>query len=232
MIDYAQAVRTVIEGGSYVLEQLEDRIDQLWVEGKLTDGQRAELKQLAAENASDREQVDVLEKLADHERRIWELEHPTSQYVIWTPGYQTKRHEIVRYDVTGDGELDLCQYNGGRSYTALSIGKIEGWNMLDRELNPTHTITRDADGGYVVTPIPEPEPEPETTPEPSESDSEPVSEQEGTEVQEGDSEASETVTELEGMTKSELIQYADDHGVHVLQSWTKAEIIAAIREAE
>ena len=34
MIDYAQAVKTVIEGGSYVLEQLEDRIDQLWVEGK------------------------------------------------------------------------------------------------------------------------------------------------------------------------------------------------------
>lgn len=66
----------------------------------------------------------------------------------------------------------------------------------------------------------------------TESDSEPVSEQEGTEVQEGASEASGTVTDLSGMTKSDLIQYADDHGVHVLQSWTKAEIIAAIREAE
>jgi len=74
--------------------------------------------------------------------------------------------------------------------------------------------------------------QPEIAAEPSESDSEPVSEQEGTEVQEDASEASEAVTELEGMTKSELIQYADDHGVHVLQSWTKAEIIAAIREAE
>jgi hypothetical protein len=63
----------------------------------------------------------------------------------------------VRYDVTGDGELDLCQYNGGRSYTSLSIGKIEGWNLLDRELNRTHTITRDADGGYVLTPIEQPE---------------------------------------------------------------------------
>ena len=37
--------------------------------------------------------------------------------------------------------------------TTLSIGKIEGWNMLDRELNPTHVITRDASGGYVLTPV-------------------------------------------------------------------------------
>ena len=167
MIDYEGAVRRIIESKSYSLEALEDRIDILWVEGKLDDVQRAELKRLAAENAQDSQQVDVLEKIADHERRIWELEHPVDQYVIWTPGYQTKQHEIVRYDVTGDGELDLCQYNGGRSYTALSIGKIEGWHMLDRELNVTHTITRDADGGYVVTPIPEPEPEPEQPEAPS-----------------------------------------------------------------
>ena len=161
MIDYEQAVMRVIESGSYVLEDLEDRIDALWVEGKLTAEQRAELKRLAAEGARDAMQIDVVAKLADLEQRIWELEHPVDQYAIWVPGYVTKQHEIVRFDVTGDGELDLCQYNGGRASTSLSIGKIEGWNMLDRELNITHTITRDADGGYVVTPIPEPEPEPE-----------------------------------------------------------------------
>jgi hypothetical protein len=76
--------------------------------------------------------------------------------------------------VTGDGEYDLCQYNGGRASTSLSIGKIEGWNMLDRELNIVATITRDADGGYIVeyiTPDEDEEPEPEPTPEP-ENDSE------------------------------------------------------------
>jgi hypothetical protein len=99
-------------------------------------------------------QVDVLAKLADLEQRVWELEHPVEQYVIWTPGYQTKQHEIVRFDVTGDGELDLCQYNGGRSYTALSIGKIEGWNMLSRELEIVATITRDADGNFVIVLLP------------------------------------------------------------------------------
>ena len=95
----------------------------------------------------------MLAKLADHDQRIWELEHPVDQYVIWTTGYQTKQHEIVRYDVTGDGELDLCRYDGGRSYTGLSIGKIEGWHLLNRELENVATITRDADGGYIITPI-------------------------------------------------------------------------------
>lgn len=166
MLNYKEYVRTTIERRDYVLADMEERINKLWIEGKLTDTDRDELMQLAADNADDTLQVDVMEKLADLERRIWELEHPTSQYVIWTSGYQTKQHEIVRFDVTGDGELDLCQYNGGRAYTALSIGKIEGWNLLDRELNIVATITRDADGGYVVTPIPEPEPEPEPETEP------------------------------------------------------------------
>jgi len=153
MLDYYDALKTFLAFGDYVLEQAEERIDRCWVEGRITTDQRDELRTLAAESARESAQVDVLAKLRELEERIFALEFPTEQYVIWTAGYQTKQHEIVRYDVTGDGEYDLCQYNGGREYTALSIGKIEGWNMLDRTLNPTHTITRDADGGYVLTPI-------------------------------------------------------------------------------
>jgi hypothetical protein len=153
MIDYENAIRSLISFGGYVLEEMEERIERLWVEGKLTTAQRDELRTLAAEQARDADQLDVAEKLADLEHRVWELEHPTSQYEIWTAGKTTQQHEIVRFDVTGDGELDLCQYNGGRSYTSLSIGKIEGWHLLDRELTPTHVISRDADGGYVLTPI-------------------------------------------------------------------------------
>ena len=153
MIDYIAALQAIIATGEYALGTLEDRIDRLWLEGKLTTEQRDELRQAAADGAKEDYQIDVLAKLADHDQRIWELEHPVDQYVIWTNGYQTKQHEIVRYDVTGDGELDLCRYDGGRSYTGLSIGKIEGWHLLDRELNNVATITRDADGGYIITPI-------------------------------------------------------------------------------
>lgn len=153
MIDFYNALRTTIQLGEYALEQMEDRINRCWLDTRITTEQRDELLTLAAECAKDEYQIDVLAKLADHDQRIWELEHPVDQYVIWTNGYQTKQHEIVRYDVTGDGELDLCRYDGGRSYTSLSIGKIEGWHMLNRELENIANITRDADGGYVITPI-------------------------------------------------------------------------------
>ena len=153
MIDYEQCIKNVIISGSYTLEELENRIDALWVEGKLNSDQRAELKKLAAENASDYSQIDIISKIADFETRIYNLEHPTDIYPIWTPGYVTSKGEIVRYDVTGDSELDLCRYDGGRASTSLSIGKIDGWHLLDRELNNVADISRDADGGYIITPI-------------------------------------------------------------------------------
>ena len=158
MLDYKGYVKQVIARRDYQLDQLEEKINRLWLDGKLSEENRDELLQLAAENARDDMQIDIVARIAQIEQDIWELKHPVDQYEIWTPGKTTQQHEIVRFDVTGDGELDLCQYNGGRAYTALSIGKIEGWQMLDRELTPTHVITRDAGGGYVVTPIvPEPE---------------------------------------------------------------------------
>ena len=153
MINYEGIIRTIISGGSYVLDELEGRIDALWVEGKLTDAQRAELKRLAAEGARDSMQVDVIAKLAEMETRIYNLEHPTDIYPVWQQGQTSEKGVVYRYDVTGDGELDLVRYDGGRASTSLSIGKIEGWHMLDRELDVIATITRDADGGYVITPV-------------------------------------------------------------------------------
>ena len=152
MIDYEQHLRTVILTGDYVLSDLEDRIDAIWVEGRITNEVRAELKVLAAENARDGYN-DLIEAIQSLEVRVLRLED--EQYPIWTSGYVTQQHEIVRYDVTGDGEYDLCRYDGGRASTSLSIGKIEGWHLLDRELNNVANITRDADGGYVISPIEE-----------------------------------------------------------------------------
>ena len=152
-MDYYEILKSAIGFGGYELATMEQKIDRLWVEGHLTTDQRTELRTLAAESAREADQTDVLAVLADLQRRVWSLEHPVDIYAVWAPGYQTQKGEIVRFDVTGDGELDLCQYNGGRSYTGLSIGKIEGWQMLDRELFITHTITRDAEGGYVLTPV-------------------------------------------------------------------------------
>ncbi len=161
MIDYFGIVRSYIETGTYVLEQVETRINTLWVEGKLTDEQRAELLQMAADGARDVLQVDFVAKVAELEQRVYALEHPVDQFPEYQKGQVSERGVVYRADVTGDGELDLVRYDGGRASTSLSIGKIEGWHLLDRELNVIATISKDADGGYVVTPI-EAEPEPES----------------------------------------------------------------------
>ncbi len=153
MINFYNALHTSIDMGGYELTEMEERIDRIWVEGKITTEQRDELRVLAAENAKDSDQIDIIKAIADLQARVYELEHPTDIYPIWAPGYITKQHEIVRFDVTGDGELDLCRYDGGRSETSLSIGKIEGWHLLDRELNETHIISKDSDGNFVLTPI-------------------------------------------------------------------------------
>jgi len=159
MLDYRSYMEQVIARKDYTLSDCEDKINRLWLDGKLTEADRDELMQLAADNARDSLQIDVVAKLAEFEQRIAALEHPEPEYPIWEPGYVTHQHEIVRYDVTGDGNLDLCRYDGGRSYTSLSIGKIEGWHLLNAELENVATITRDASGGYIITPINAEEPD-------------------------------------------------------------------------
>ena len=157
MFSYKDYVESVILRGDFILDSMEEKIDKLWVEGKLTNEEREDLLQLAADNAKDVLQIDVVEKLANLESRVYDLEHPTDIYPIWQDRQVSERGVVYRYDVTGDGELDLVRYDGGRASTSLSIGKIEGWHLLDRELNIVATITKDAEGGYVVTPIDNPE---------------------------------------------------------------------------
>lgn len=183
MADYKGYVESVILRGDFVLDEMEAKITRLWVEGKLTDDERSELIQLAATHAKDVFQTDVLTRLSKVEHDVWELLHPVDSYRVWYKGLEVLQHEIVRYDVTGDGELDLCQYNGGRASTVSWIGGIEGWNLLDRELNIVATITRDADKNFVIEYITpdegeEPEPEPEPTPE-----DEPINEPDATEAE-------------------------------------------------
>lgn len=153
MLDYRAYITTVIERGNYVLSEMEDKINKLWIEGKITEQDREELLPLAAEHADDKLQIDIVQKISSLEQRVYALEFPTDIYPEYQKGQVSERGVVYRADVTGDGELDLVRYDGGRQSTSLSIGKIEGWHMLDRELNVVATITRDSDGGYVITPI-------------------------------------------------------------------------------
>ena len=126
----------IIRTGNYVLSEMEERIEKLYALGKLTTEELEELLTLAAENAKDAMQIDVTEKLKELEDRIYALEHPVEpDYVIWYSGYVTKKGETVRFDYNSDGVYDLLRYDGGRSETSLSPGKIDGWHVVDAQGN-------------------------------------------------------------------------------------------------
>ena len=125
-------LENIIRTGNYVLSEMEERIEKLFALGKLTTEELEELLDLAAENARDSMQVDVVEKLKELEDRVYALEHPVEpDYPIYVPGYVTKKGETIRYDYDNDGVYDLLRYDGGRAETALSPGKIDGWHVVD-----------------------------------------------------------------------------------------------------
>lgn len=125
-------IESVIKTGTYVLSEMEERIQKMYVLGKLTTEELEELLALAANNAKDSMQIDVTAKLKELEDRILALEHPAEPvYPVWTAGYVTRKGEIVQYDYDGDGQMDLLRYDGGRSETALRPGKIDGWHVVN-----------------------------------------------------------------------------------------------------
>lgn len=96
-------------------------------------------------------QIDLPAVLADLESRISALE--SKGVVVWKSGMTTNKGQTVLYDIDKDGVLDYVRYDGGRSYTSLSPGKIDGWVKTDGNGNATHTITKDSDGNIILVPI-------------------------------------------------------------------------------
>lgn len=139
---------SIIATGTYDLSDLEDKITKMWIVGKLTEEEKDELIQSACDSVDNSAQVDLFQMVVDLEHRVYALE--TSDIPIWSSGYVTQKGEVVRYDVTGDGEYDLCMYDGGRSETALSIGRIAGWYLVDTSSTKLKTITKNADGTYTL----------------------------------------------------------------------------------
>ena len=129
-------IESVIRTGNYILSEMEERIQKMYVLGKLTEQEMTELLALAADNARDSMQIDLTAKLKELEDRIYALEHPVEpDYVIWYSGYVTKKGETVKFDYDNDGVYDLLRYDGGRAETALRPGKIDGWHVVDADGN-------------------------------------------------------------------------------------------------
>lgn len=151
MIGMKEFIVGVIEKGDYKLDEIEVKIKKLYVLGDLTEEEMNELLQFAADSVDNSAQIDLFQKVVDLEHRIEALE--TADYVVWKAGYVTKRNEIVKFDLDGDGVYDYVTYAGGRTETSLSVGKIDGWYKVTSSGVKTHSITRNSDGTFTVTPI-------------------------------------------------------------------------------
>ena len=143
--------KTVINGGCFVLTDMEEKIEASYIEGKLSLEEKVELGALAAERADDCKQIDVATMLADLEQRVAALE--SKGVVVWVAGMVTKKGQTVLYDVDKDGVLDYCRYDGGRASTSSSPGKITGWVKTDANGNVTHTIEKDENGAIILVPV-------------------------------------------------------------------------------
>ena len=145
-------IESVINTGNYVLAEMEERIQKMYVLGKITEDDMVYLLNLAADKARDDRQIDIPTVLADLEQRIARLE--AAGIVVWTTGHVTAKGETVLYDVIKEGTLRYCRYDGGRASTSLSPGKINGWVVLDSAGGAvTHTIEKDENGNIILVPV-------------------------------------------------------------------------------
>lgn len=142
---------SVIERGGYKLDDIEIKIKRMYIIGDITESEMTELLQLAADSVDNSAQIDLFQKIIDLEHRVEALE--TADFVEWKPGYITKKGEIVKFDLNGDGVLDYVMYYGGRTETSLGVGKINGWYKVTSDGTKTHTVTRNSDGTYTLTPL-------------------------------------------------------------------------------
>lgn len=146
--------QNVISTGEYRLSDMEERIETIYAQGKITAEERASLLTLAADSARDSMQIDVAAKLAELEARIAVLE--SAGVVVWKSGMSTAKGQTVLYDILKEGSLRYCRYDGGRASTSLSPGKIDGWVILTSAGGAvTHRVEHDADGKIVLVPVEE-----------------------------------------------------------------------------
>ena len=147
-------IEDLIKQGNYRLDDMRHRIQKVYMCGELTDKDLSDLLNLADESASEALQIDVVAKLADLEARIAVLE--SAGVVVWKSGMSVAKGQTVLYDILKEGQMRYCRYDGGRSATSLSPGKINGWVILASAGGAvTHTVEKDENGNIILVPVAE-----------------------------------------------------------------------------
>lgn len=100
----------VLNRGGYDLKGITDKINALWVEGKLTDTERENLLNKAQDNADSSYSVDVIQKLNELEQRVRAIENkdiPTDATI--------EEYAVGKWYYNGD----KCTFEG-KEYTCVA----------------------------------------------------------------------------------------------------------------
>lgn len=112
-------IKNVITAGEYELSDMLKKIDTVWVQGDITDSERAELIQLAQQNANTRNSYDILAKLEELDRRLTQMETDAE-----TPGSTYPPYVAGKWYYAGD----RAAYAGGNYVCIAPEGVVCVWN--------------------------------------------------------------------------------------------------------
>ena len=115
-------ITNVINRGGYNLADILRKIDNFYLEGKLTDEERTELYKLARERASYEDSVNVFNKLIELEKRIVALENKETtstdpEETPAAPEYQVGKWYYKGDRVTFEDAVYICSAPDGQVCT-------------------------------------------------------------------------------------------------------------------
>jgi len=109
-----EVIKNVIESKRYELSDILTKIDTIWLQGSITDEQRAELVTLARNNANVQNSIDILAKLEELDKRVKALEEANAdvpdeeQTEITYPEYASRTYYYNGDKVTFDEKVYVC----------------------------------------------------------------------------------------------------------------------------
>lgn len=122
--------KNIIVNGDFVLSSIEEKIETVYAQDRITAQEREDLISLANETVKARNQTNIEAKLAELEAKIRAIENGGNEVPVWKDGMSVHNGQTVLYDVLGDGAMRYCRYDGGRTATSLPPGDISGWVVL------------------------------------------------------------------------------------------------------
>lgn len=133
-----EIIKTVIETGYFELSDILKKIETQWISGKITDEQREELIQAARNKANPESGLNLIEKVAELERRILALEKQLAPEEPETPeedGTEAPEETVSNYPEYVVGKWyyagDKITFNGVKYECIAPEGVVCVWNPVD-----------------------------------------------------------------------------------------------------